>query len=68
MSEMPLIMSVKRRLPLTSDNGPIVIFEVETIDGHLLLQLTQSAAHELNALLDEMRPSAKPILRVKLSG
>jgi hypothetical protein len=68
MSEIPLIIGVKRRLPLTGGNGPIVVFEVETIDGPLLLQLTQSAAHELNALIDEMRPSATPILRVKLSG
>jgi hypothetical protein len=64
---MPLIISVKRRLPLM-DQGAVVVFEVETVDGPLLLQLTQSAAHELNALLDKNRPRATPVLSIKLTG
>jgi hypothetical protein len=46
----------------------VVVFEVETAAGPLLLQLTQSAAHELNVLLDKMRPRATPALKLELSG
>jgi len=59
MSErMPLITSVKRRVPgpVTEDGSAVVVCEVETVDGILLLQLTSKAAHELNALLDKVRP------------
>lgn len=59
MSEkMPLITSVKRRVPgpVTDDGSAVVVCEVETVDGIFLLQLTARAANELNALLDKLRP------------
>jgi hypothetical protein len=59
MSErMPLITSVKRRVPgpVIEDGTAVVVCEVETVDGSLLLQLTSNAAYELNALLDKLRP------------
>ena len=69
MSEkMPLITGVKRRAPgsLTEDGFAIVVCEVETADGNLLLQLTPNAAHELNALLDKLPPRITPVVSIKL--
>jgi predicted neuraminidase len=68
--KMPLITSVKRRMlsPVTDEGRVVVICEVETVDGTLLLQLTQNAAHELSALLDRFRPRVSPSVSVKRSG
>ena len=69
MSEkMPLITSVKRRAPgpVTEDGSAIVVCEVETVDGSLLLQLTPNAAHELNALLDKLPLRVTPVVSIKL--
>ena len=71
MSEkMPLITSVKRRMPgpITDEGWAVVVCEVETVDGPLLLQMAQNAAHELSALLDKLRPRVTPAVSVKLSG
>ena len=64
MFEVPLITSVKltsarRRSTesVTADGSATVLCLVDTVDGSLLLKLTQNAAHELNALLDELLSS-----------
>jgi hypothetical protein len=67
--KFPLITSVKRRMPgpVTDDGWAVVVCEVETVEGDtLLLQLTQNAAQELNALLDKLQPRVTPVLSVKL--
>jgi hypothetical protein len=69
MSEkMPLITSVKRRAPgpVSEDGSAIVVCEVETEDGSMLLQLTSKAAHELNALLDKLSTRVTPVVSIKL--
>lgn len=51
--KMPLIVSVKRRLPekVNGRGWRVVSFEVETEKGALLLQMTSQAAGELRALI-----------------
>jgi len=69
MSEkMPLITSVKRRVPgpVTKDGSAIVVCEVETVDGSMFLQLTPKAANELNALLDKLSTRVTPVVSIKL--
>ena len=61
--KMPLIISVKRRLPerVNAQGWRVVSFEMETEKGPLLLQMTSQAAQEMRALIGgppRVRPSS----------
>ena len=65
---MPLIRSVKQRLPakVNAEGWSVVVCEVETAHGPMLLQLTSNAAHDLRGLLNDIVPRATPSSKVKL--
>ena len=68
-NKMPLITSVKRRVPaaVSAEGLIVVVCEVQTANGPMLLQLTSNAAHELHAMLhSDLPPAATPSGRVKL--
>ena len=65
--KMPLIISVKRRLPekVNVRGWRVVSFEMETEKGALLVQMTSQAAHELRALMGG-QPRVRPSSTAKL--
>ena len=65
--KMPLIISVKRRLPekVNVKGWRVVSFEVETEKGALLVRMTSQAAHELRALISGP-PRVSPSSTAKL--
>jgi hypothetical protein len=66
--KVPLIISVKRRLPekVNVQGWPVVSFEVETEKGALLVQMTSQAVHEMRALIGGPPPRIRPSSTVKL--
>lgn len=60
--KMPLIISVKCRLPdkVGSGGWPIVECEAETQSGPMLLQLTSNAARQLEGFLKNPGPQMRP--------
>jgi hypothetical protein len=69
MSEkMPLITSVKRRRPakVDAEGRSVVLCEVDTVNGPMLLQLASNAAHELRALIADLPPRVTPSSKVQL--
>jgi hypothetical protein len=67
--KMPLITSVKHRLPakVNTEGWSVVVCEVDTAMGPMLLQLTSNAAHDLRKMLEgDLPPRATPSNKVRL--